>query len=31
MLLVDQVDSKEFLSKLFDTMYQELPLPKKKN
>ena len=31
MLLVDQVDSKEFLIQLFDSMYQELPLPKEKN
>ena len=31
MLLVDQVDSKEFLIQLFDAMYQELPLPKEKN
>ena len=30
MLLVDDVDSKEFLSKLFDEMYNELPTPKKK-
>ena len=30
MLLVDNVDSKEFLSRLFDAMYQELPSPKKK-
>ena len=30
MLLVDNVDSKEFLSKLFDAMYNELPTPKKK-
>ena len=30
MLLVDNVDSKEFLSKLFDEMYNELPTPKKK-
>lgn len=30
MLLVDNVDSKEFLSKLFDAMYEELPIPKKK-
>ena len=28
MLLVDEVDSKEFLTKLFDAMYDELPLPK---
>ena len=30
MLLVENVDSKEFLSKLFDEMYNELPTPKKK-
>ena len=30
MLPVDDVDSKEFLSKLFDAMYNELPTPKKK-
>ena len=30
MLLVDNVDSKEFLVKLFNTLYDELPLPKKK-
>ena len=30
MLLVDQVDSKEFLNKLFDALYNELPAPKKK-
>ena len=30
MLLVDDVDSKEFLVKLFNTLYDELPLPKKK-
>ena len=30
MLLVDEVDSKKFLAKLFQTMYEELPLPKKK-
>ncbi len=30
MLLVDNVDSKEYLSKLFDVMYDELPAPKKK-
>ena len=28
MLLVDEVDSKEFLTKLFEAMYDELPLPK---
>lgn len=30
MLLVDNVDSKDFLEKLFNAMYDELPLPKKK-
>ena len=30
MLLVDNVDSKEFLATLFDAMYEELPAPKKK-
>ena len=30
MLLVDDVDNKEFLTKLFDAMYEELPVPKKK-
>ena len=30
MLLVDNPDSKEFLTKLFDAMYDELPAPKKK-
>ena len=30
MLLVDNVDSKDFLTKLFDAMYEELPVPKKK-
>ena len=28
MLLVEEVDNKEFLIKLFDAMYDELPLPK---
>ena len=28
MLLVDEVDNKEFLAKLFEAMYDELPLPK---
>ena len=27
MLLVDEVDSKEFLTKLFDAMYDQLPSP----
>ena len=31
MLLVDEVDSKEFLTELFEAMYDELPLPKRKN
>ena len=30
MLLVDNIDSKEFLTKLVDAMYPELPAPKKK-
>lgn len=30
MLLVDEVDSKEFFAKLFEAMYDELPLPKQK-
>jgi TfoX/Sxy family transcriptional regulator of competence genes len=30
MLLVDEVDSKEFLTELFEAMYNELPLPKQK-
>ena len=30
MLLVDNVDNKEFLSELFNAMYPELPAPKKK-
>ena len=28
MLLVDEVDNKEFLTKLVEAMYDELPLPK---
>ena len=31
MLLVDEVDSKEFLTELFEAMYEELPSPKRKN
>ena len=31
MLLVDEVDSKAFLTKLFEAMYDELPPPKRKN
>ena len=30
MLPVDEVDNKEFLTKLFDAMYNELPFPKQK-
>ena len=30
MLSVDEVDSKEFLTKLFEAMYDELPSPKAK-
>lgn len=30
MLLVDNVDDKAFLTKLFNSMYDELPFPKKK-
>ena len=30
MLLVEEVDNKEFLTKLFEAMYDELPLPKPK-
>ena len=30
MLLVDEVDSKVFLAKLFEAMYDELPSPKQK-
>ena len=31
MLLVDEVDSKAFLTKLFEAMYDESPPPKRKN
>ena len=31
MLLVDDVDNKEFLTELLEVMYLELPVPKKKN
>ena len=31
MLLVDEVDSKKFLTKLLKAMYEELPMPKRKN
>ena len=30
MLLVDDVDNKDFLAQLFNAMYEELPNPKKK-
>ena len=30
MLLVDEVDNKDFLTELFNAMYDELPVPKKK-
>ncbi len=30
MLLVDEVENKDFLKKLFEAMYDELPMPKKK-
>lgn len=30
MLMVDEVDNREFLKELFDAMYSELPAPKKK-
>lgn len=30
MLLVDDVDNKEFLTGLFNLMYDELPVPKRK-
>ena len=30
MLLVDEVDNKEFLTGLFNAMYKELPTPKSK-
>ncbi len=30
MLLVDDIDNKEFLKELFEAMYDELPAPKKK-
>lgn len=30
MLLVEEVDNKEFLTGLFDAMYEELPMPKPK-
>ena len=31
MLIVDDVDNKEFLTELLEVMYLELPAPKKKN
>ena len=31
MLLVDDVDNRDFLAKLFNAMYDELPLPKKRD
>ena len=31
MLLMDEVDSKEFLAELFEAMYEELPMPKRRN
>lgn len=31
MLLVDDVDNKNFLTQLFNAMYDELPMPKKKS
>ena len=31
MLLVDEVDNKEFLTELFEVMHDELPSPKRKN
>ena len=31
MLLVDEVDSKAFLTKLFEAMYEELPMSRRKN
>ncbi len=30
MILVDEVENKEFLKELFEKMYEELPTPKKK-
>lgn len=30
MLLVEEIDNKEFLARLFNEMYSELPAPKKK-
>ena len=31
MLLVDEIDSKAFLTRLFEAMYDELPSPKREN
>lgn len=31
MIMVDDMDNKEFLKKLFDAMYPELPQPKKRS
>lgn len=30
MVLIEDIDNREFLTKLFDAMYEELPEPKKK-
>ena len=30
MLLIEEIDDKEFLTKLFEAIYDELPLPKRK-
>ena len=30
MLLVEDIEDRDFLNKLFETMYEELPEPKKK-
>lgn len=31
MLLIEEIDDKEFLAKLFEAIYDELSLPKRKN
>lgn len=31
MLLIENIDDMEFLAKLFNAMYDELPVPKKKS
>ena len=31
MLLIEGIDDKEFLTKLFEAIYDDLPLPKQKN